>query len=102
MFQAYAGKVRTDIDHNSYKPAAWRVDSYLDASDDEQDVIESLRSHKLVFSKDTARNDHMARQEKLDDYSVSLCLLHTSLQSSCVFVGFADDGPGSDALLQHV
>lgn len=70
--QAYAGKVRTDIDHDAYKPAAWRVDSYLDASDDDQDIIASLRSHKLVFSKDTARNDNMARQEKLDDYSVSL------------------------------
>lgn len=69
--QAYAGKVRTDIDHDAYKPAAWRVDSYLDASDDDQDIIASLRSHKLVFSKDTARNDNMARQEKLDDYSVS-------------------------------
>ena len=80
--QAYAGRVRTDIDHDSYKPAAWRVDSYLDASDDEQDVMVSLRSHKLVFSKDTARNDHMARQEKLDDYAVSP--LHACPLSSCL------------------
>ena len=68
--QAYAGKVRKDIDHNAYKPAAWRVDSYLDESD-EEDIVGSLRTHRLVFSKDAGAVDAMARQEKLDDYKVS-------------------------------
>lgn len=69
VLQAYAGKVRKDIDHNAYKPAAWRVDSYLDESD-EEDIVGSLRSHRLVFSKDAGAVDAMARQEKLDDYKV--------------------------------
>ena len=74
--QAYAGKVRTDIDHNAYKPAAWRVDSYLDESDEEEDLVGSLRSHRLVFSKDNGAVDAMARQEKLDDYKVEApCIL---------------------------
>lgn len=74
--QAYAGKVRSDIDHNAYKPAAWRVDSYLDESDEDEDLVGSLRSHRLVFSKDTGAVDAMARQEKLDDYKV---------QATCIF-----------------
>ena len=73
MLQAYAGKVRTDIDHNAYKPAAWRVDSYLDEPDDE-DLVGSLKSHRLVFSKDNGAVDAMARQEKLDDYKVDQML----------------------------
>jgi hypothetical protein len=28
--KGYAGKVRTDIDHSTYMPAAWRADDYLD------------------------------------------------------------------------
>lgn len=71
--QAYAGKVRTDIDHNAYKPAAWRVDSYLDEPD-EEDLVGSLRSHRLVFSKDSGAVDAMARNEKLDDYKVGRLL----------------------------
>lgn len=68
--QAYAGKVRTDINHDAYKPAAWRVDSYLDESDDEEDIMASLGSHRLVFSKDKSLSDAMARTEKADDYAV--------------------------------
>ncbi|DBA82190.1 hypothetical protein WJX77_010418 [Trebouxia sp. C0004] len=67
--EAYAGKVRNDINHDAYKPAAWRVDRYLDGSDDE-DIIGSLRDHKLVFSNDKGATDAMARTEKLDDYLV--------------------------------
>lgn len=78
--QAYAGKVRTDIDHNAYKPAAWRVDAYLDESDEEEDLVGSLRSHRLVFSKDSGAVDAMARQEKLDDYKVQAQLYHIEAQ----------------------
>lgn len=67
--EGYAGKVRNDINHDAYKPAAWRVDKYLDGSDDE-DIIGSLRDHKLVFSNDKGATDAMARTEKLDDYLV--------------------------------
>jgi len=31
--QAYAGRVREDIDHRALQPAAWRVDDYLDLDD---------------------------------------------------------------------
>lgn len=62
--------MRNDIDHDAYKPAAWRVDRYLDGSDDE-DIIGSLRSHRLVFSNDKGGVDAMARTEKLDDYKVN-------------------------------
>ena len=87
MVQAYAGKVRTDIDHNVYKPAAWRVDSYLDESDEEEDLVGSLRSHRLVFSKDGGAVDAMARQEKLDDYKVlAPCILRLLLS-----IRFVDD-----------
>ncbi|KAL3146243.1 hypothetical protein ABBQ32_002946 [Trebouxia sp. C0010 RCD-2024] len=78
--EAYAGKVRTDIDHNAYKPAAWRVDSYLDEPD-EEDLVGSLRSHRLVFSKDNGAVDAMARQEKLDDYKVLDPLAQSGSQS---------------------
>ena len=46
------------------------MDRYLDGSDDE-DIIGSLRDHKLVFSNDKGATDAMARTEKLDDYLVS-------------------------------
>jgi len=49
------------------------VDRYLDGSDDE-DIIGSLRDHKLVFSNDKGATDAMARTEKLDDYLVSTLL----------------------------
>lgn len=44
--QLYDGKVRQDIDHRAYMPAAWRVDDYLTAEDDEEDDLASLRTHK--------------------------------------------------------
>lgn len=47
------------------------MDRYLDGSDDE-DIIGSLRDHKLVFSSDRGATDAMARTEKLDDYLVSI------------------------------
>ncbi|KAK9819770.1 hypothetical protein WJX72_002180 [[Myrmecia] bisecta] len=64
----YDGKVRTDIDHDLLKPAAWRVDSYLD---EEEDIgFEGLRSHTLKFAKDPNKKDAMARTENVDDYVV--------------------------------
>ncbi|MCJ1428370.1 hypothetical protein MMC29_006279, partial [Sticta canariensis] len=67
--EAYAGKVRNDIDHNQLKPAAWRADNYLDdESDDDLDAI--MRSGPLVFPKMPAKNDDMARREDVDDYAV--------------------------------
>lgn len=68
--QAYAGRVRNDIDHDQLKPAAWRADNYLDGdSDDDLDVI--MRGGPLIFPKMPARNDDMARREHVDDYAVS-------------------------------
>lgn len=63
----YDGKVRKDIDHRAYMPAAWRVDAYLeDESDD--DTLASLRQHRLAFAKEQL--DAMARRESVDDYEV--------------------------------
>ena len=33
--QAFAGRVREDINHRALQPAAWRVDDYLDLDDTE-------------------------------------------------------------------
>ena len=67
--QAYAGKVNNDINHDAYRPAAWRVDRYLDEEDD-GDTFNSLRSHRFVFNNDKGAVDAMARTEKADDYLV--------------------------------
>lgn len=82
--QAYAGKVRDDIDHEMLKPAAWRADNYLDGDDDADDAdIGLLIQGGLRFSKVPAANDHMARREDVDDYSV--CQLPCgSLTALCV------------------
>lgn len=40
----YSGRVRRDIDHAAYMPAAWRVDEYLDTP--AVDDIASLRAHR--------------------------------------------------------
>ncbi|KAK2079026.1 hypothetical protein QBZ16_002716 [Prototheca wickerhamii] len=70
----YSGRVREDLDHAAYMPAAWRVDEYLapggpeggeDSSDDD---LASLRAHKLTFAKET--RDAMSRKESVDDYVV--------------------------------
>lgn len=69
--QAYAGKVREDIDHEMLKPAAWRADNYLEGDDDADNAdIGSLIRGGLRFAKVPAANDHMARREDVDDYSV--------------------------------
>jgi peptidyl-prolyl cis-trans isomerase SDCCAG10 len=39
-------QVRGDIDHRTYMPAAWRVDTYLDEESEDQDDLASLRQHK--------------------------------------------------------
>lgn len=80
--------MRTDIDHDAYKPAAWRVDRYLDGSDDE-DIIGSLRSHRLVFSNDKGGVDAMARTEKLDDYKVNISCVILALY--IVTAGIVED-----------
>lgn len=66
----YSGKVREDIDHRAYMPAAWRVDDYLgEEGEDEDDLdLASLRQHKLAFAKD--QKDAMSRSDNLDDYIV--------------------------------
>ena len=66
--QAYAGKVRTDLDHEALKPAAWRIDSFLDGEDSGDEGLGGLIGQHLVFRKDQA--DAMARTENVDDYSV--------------------------------
>ncbi|KAL4419176.1 hypothetical protein ABPG77_004899 [Micractinium sp. CCAP 211/92] len=67
----YSGKVREDIDHRAYMPAAWRVDDYLagEGEDDDEDLdLSSLRQHKLAFAKD--KKDAMSRSDNVDDYVV--------------------------------
>ncbi|KAF8063750.1 CYP57 [Scenedesmus sp. PABB004] len=66
--EAYDGKVRRDIDHRTYMPAAWRADDYLAGGSDDDDDLDSLRKHKLEFSR--APGDAMARRDELDDYVV--------------------------------
>ncbi|PRW58227.1 peptidyl-prolyl cis-trans isomerase CYP57 [Chlorella sorokiniana] len=70
----YSGKVREDIDHRAYMPAAWRIDDYLGGEDgeggEEDDDLDlaSLRAHRLKFAKD--RKDAMSRSDNIDDYVV--------------------------------
>ena len=74
--QAYAGKVRNDIDHEQLKPAAWRVDDYLEGDDEaDYDIAAITRAGPFLFSKVPEKNDDMARREQVDDYSVSMHLL---------------------------
>ncbi|PSC77004.1 peptidyl-prolyl cis-trans isomerase CYP57-like [Micractinium conductrix] len=63
----YDGKVRGDVDHRAYLPAAWRVDGYL-AGDEEELDLAALRQHKLTFAKGT--KDAMSRSDNIDDYVV--------------------------------
>lgn len=64
---AYAGKIRKDIDHRAYMPAAWRIDDYL-AEEDEEDDVEALRNHRLTFAK--GAKDDMSRRDDVNDYVV--------------------------------
>jgi hypothetical protein len=66
--QAYSGRVRADIDHNTYKPAAWRVDDYLklDADSDDDDIT----GHVLAFAGQP--RDEMARNDDVDNLVVRL------------------------------
>lgn len=67
----YSGKVREDIDHRAYMPAAWRVDDYLAGEGKEEDEdldLSSLRQHKLAFAKN--KKDAMSRSDNVDDYVV--------------------------------
>ena len=86
--QAYAGKVRADLDHNALKPAVWRVDNYLDGEDEADLGISALVGQRLVFAKNPAVKDEMARTEQVDDYLVGPGVLqepgHTfSFSPSC-------------------
>ena len=67
--QAYAGRVRNDIDHKALKPAAWRVDDYLNVDEDEAADLDDLRGHTLVFAKTGV--DSMERNMDLDNLVVS-------------------------------
>ncbi|KAL4431122.1 hypothetical protein ABPG75_006378 [Micractinium tetrahymenae] len=67
----YSGRVREDIDHRAYMPAAWRVDDYLGGEEGEEDDdldLSSLRQHRLAFAKDN--KDAMSRSDNVDDYVV--------------------------------
>ncbi|KAG2482855.1 hypothetical protein HYH03_018246 [Edaphochlamys debaryana] len=73
--KAYAGQVRSDIDHRAYMPAAWRVDDYLaeDGEGGEGDAggmtLAELRGHRFEAAKE--RRDAMSRDmDNLDDYVV--------------------------------
>ncbi|KAG2432706.1 hypothetical protein HYH02_006689 [Chlamydomonas schloesseri] len=71
--KGYAGKIRDDLDHRAYMPAAWRVDSYLDEEEADEEAAGSglagLRSHRFEAAKE--RKDNMARDmDNLDDYVV--------------------------------
>lgn len=70
LLQAYNGKVRSDLDHDQLMPAAWRLEKYLDADDDEDIKLDSLRGHKLVYNKERPGDD-MARRDDTDDLVVS-------------------------------
>lgn len=64
--------MREDIDHEMLKPAAWRADAYLEGDDDADTAdLGALVRGGIKFSKEPAANDHMARREAVDDYSVS-------------------------------
>lgn len=64
----YDGQVDAQLDL-LYQPAAWRVDSYLDAPEDEDEKggLAALRRHKLSFAKDPRAK---AGPDSLDDYIV--------------------------------
>ena len=60
--------MRTDIDHNAYKPAAWRIDDYLTIADGDAD--DDIRGHVLTFAKEAKRLDGMQRSDDVDDLVV--------------------------------
>ncbi|GLC42193.1 hypothetical protein PLESTB_000640900 [Pleodorina starrii] len=75
----YSGKVRWDLDHRAYMPAAWRVDDYLEEDEAGEgagggggrggDSLAALRAHRFEAAKD--RKDAMTRDmDNLDDYVV--------------------------------
>ena len=68
--QAYAGRLRGDIDHEALKPAAWRVDGYLEGVEEEDLSLDALRGHRLAFPKGPDARDKMARRDDSDDLMV--------------------------------
>ncbi len=60
--------MRVDIDHKAYMPAAWRLDDYLDATEDEDLDLSKLRSHKLAFA--AAPKAANARKDDVEDLVV--------------------------------
>ncbi|KAK9846395.1 hypothetical protein WJX81_002949 [Elliptochloris bilobata] len=68
--KAYAGQVREDIDHEALKPAAWRVDGYLEGVEEEDLSLGALRGHRLAFPKGPDARDKMARRDDGDDLMV--------------------------------
>jgi peptidyl-prolyl cis-trans isomerase SDCCAG10 len=83
--KGYDGKIDKDVDHRSYMPAAWRLDTYLEggpstagagtedggeAADERDDFsLEMLRNHKLQFGGKKEKDPH-ARRDDVDDYVV--------------------------------
>ena len=75
--------MRDDIDHEQLKPAAWRAENYLEGDDEADYDVEALvRAGPLKFPKMPDRNDHMARQEDVDDYAVRHCVAVSTRQVS--------------------
>jgi len=83
--KGYDGEIDKNIDHKSYMPAAWRLDTYLggnpstagvqagaegEAADEDLDFsLETLRSHRLQFGVKKEKDPH-ARRDDVDDYVV--------------------------------
>ena len=68
-WQAYDGQVRQDLNHDLLKPAAWRIENYLDGDDDaDHGNVGTLMRGGLKFVK--LPKDDMTRNEQVDDYSV--------------------------------
>ena len=62
--------MRGDIDHEALKPAAWRVDGYLEGVEEEDLSLDALRGHRLAFPTAPDPRDRMARRDDGDDLVV--------------------------------
>eukprot|EP00892_Ulva_mutabilis_P004873 jgi/Ulvmu1/2758/UM014_0216.1 len=68
---AYDGKVNTTIDHKSYMPASWRIDNYLDESDDDAvETLVALATRRVLWDANDGVADPTTRNESVDDYKV--------------------------------
>jgi peptidyl-prolyl cis-trans isomerase SDCCAG10 len=76
--EGYNGKIDEGIDHRTYMPAAWRLDTYLsnpepgkEAADEADDnlSLDTLKNHKLEFGGKKEKDPH-AYDPSVDDYVV--------------------------------